>query len=794
MNDKVYKVLEYDKIIEMLKAEAASPMGRDAAGETVPLTEDYKIRELLTETDEAVSVILHKGTLPLGGLQDVKRKARYAEKGGVLGMGELLGIRSSLKVAEDVYKFLDDEEITYAPGIKAYLEVLRPESRLREHIERCIISEDEMADSASPALRDIRRKIENQRQSARARLSSMVSSSGNRELLQDAVITMRDGRLVIPVKLENRSKFPGIVHDRSSTGSTLFIEPQAVVDINNEIRELELKEQEEIRRILAELSKEVGMCVRSIVSNQKYLVRLDVIFARGRLSVKQGAFAAKLNDRGVIDIRRGRHPLLPKEKAVPVDVSAGETYRTLVITGPNTGGKTVMLKTVGLMMLMTQSGLHIPAAEGTTLPVMKKIFADIGDEQSIEQSMSTFSGHMKNVVDIQKEADGDTFILLDELGAGTDPVEGAALAIAILENLAAAGALIFATTHYSELKKYALATPGVENASMEFDIETLSPTYRLIIGAPGKSNAFEISRKLGLADSIIEEARHLLGNEDIEFENVVSALETDRRSARSKLEAAEALSEDLKRRQAEIERKERELVQKKEKILERAREEAEETINEARNFAEKVRSELREIEKEARTSMEAAKSKRLEVSTKIRKKGEKFRREYDSPKPVNTKPARREELAVGDRVNVVTLGQKGVVASLPDSKDELNVQIGNMKFKVSLGDITKIEKSGVQKHFEKTKFGSMYKEKTMSIQTSINVIGKTLDEAIAEVDKYLDDAFMSGLPEVTVVHGKGAGILSSGIRNMLRHHPHVKSFHAGDIGSGGEGVTVVEMK
>ena len=544
MNDKAEKVLEFNKIKDLLAQEAVSPMAKKAVGEIVPLTDDFLIRDLLKETDEAAAIVSAAGAPPFGGLYDVKRSVRYAEKGGVLSMRELLDIKSSLQTASQVKNFL---LVTVAEGplagkqfpvVTGLAEMLSEERRLCDHIDRCILSEDEMADGASPLLRDIRRKISQQTEAARMRIHAMISSSANKGLLQDDIVTMRDGRFVIPVKQENRSRFPGIIHDRSSSGATLFIEPQAVVNMNNEIRELEMKEQDEIRRILAELSAEAGKSVRQVINNQKYLTKLDVIFAKGRLSVRYNGCSARINTGGILDIRRGRHPLIDPEKAVPIDISAGKNYRTLVITGPNTGGKTVTLKTVGLMILMTQAGLHIPAQEGSEIPVMQKVFADIGDEQSIEQSLSTFSSHMKNIVEIIGGADGNTFVLIDELGAGTDPTEGAALAISILERLSQLGAMTMATTHYSELKKYAIATKGVENASMEFDIETLSPTYRLTIGTPGRSNAFEISKKLGLDDEIIDYARNLLGTDDIEFENVISAIQQNMSDAEAERDQA----------------------------------------------------------------------------------------------------------------------------------------------------------------------------------------------------------------------------------------------------------------
>ncbi len=794
MNDKAEKVLEFDKIKELLRQEAISPMAKKAVGEIVPITDDFLIRDLLAETDEAAAVIMAAGTPPFGGVYDVKRSVRYAEKGGILTMRELLDIKSSLQAASQVKSFFESGLAGVAnmelPIVRGLADMLNEERRLCDHIGRCILSEDEMADGASPLLRDIRRKISQQRESARMRINAMISSSSNKGLLQDDIVTMRDGRFVIPVKQENRSRFPGIVHDRSSTGATLFIEPQAIVNMNNEIRELEMKEQDEIRRILAELSAEAGKSVRQIINNQKYLTKLDVIFAKGKLSARYGGCAAEINTKGILDIRRGRHPLIDAKKVVPIDIRAGRDYKTLIVTGPNTGGKTVTLKTVGLMLLMTQAGLHVPAAEGTELPVMQKIFADIGDEQSIEQSLSTFSSHMKNIVEITAEADENTFVLLDELGAGTDPTEGAALAISILEKLSQRGSMIIATTHYSELKKYAIATKGVENASMEFDVETLSPTYRLTIGTPGKSNAFEISRKLGLDDDIIDYARNLLGTEDIEFENVITAIQKNMSDAEAERDQALELKLRLKKQEEEFERRQRQAEEKRKKIIEKARREAYDMVAEAKEFAEEVKQELRELQQEG--PGEETRKKQLNIRRRLMKKSDEYRDVFQPE--INAKPAKRSEIKLGDRVSVVSLGQKGNVVSLPDDKNELLVQIGMMKVKVRLADIAKIDKNGVQTRFEKTKYAKMYQQKTINISQEINVIGKTLEEAMMEVDKYLDDAFMSGLAQVTVIHGRGEGILKNGLKQLFRTHAHVDSYRPGDYYDGGDGVTVVTLK
>ena len=599
MDERVYRILEFDSVKKILADHAQSPMAVKDIGELAPLTKAHEIRERLKETDEAVRVILSKGSLPLGGLCDIKKKARYAEKGRVLGMDDLLDIAASLRAAAEVKKFLNDGELSDIPLIKEYGDLLNDESRFAERISSCIVSREEMADNASPALRDIRRRIAREQAGARSRINSIISSQTNKDMLQDAVVTMREGRLVIPVKQEHRARFPGIVHDSSASGATLFIEPQSVVDINNEIRELENKEREEIMRILKELSAEVGHRVRHIVNNQKYLTRLDVIFAKARMSIDMNCTAAELSEDGVLDIRQGRHPLIDPDKVVPLDITAGETYKTLIITGPNTGGKTVALKTAGLLVLMNQAGMHVPAAPGTVLPIMDDIYADIGDEQSIEQSLSTFSAHMKNIVEITKNAGSGTFVLLDELGAGTDPAEGAALAMSILEYLAEKGSLIFATTHYSELKKYALATEGVENASMEFDAERLCPTYRMIIGMPGKSNAFEISRRLGLDEEIIASAGSKLASADIEFEDLISSIEQEHKAAERELAQARALRAKLEREEEEARSRIAANEEKSRQALEKARQRASDTVAEAREFSEEVRKELRQLRKAA---------------------------------------------------------------------------------------------------------------------------------------------------------------------------------------------------
>ncbi|MGI6206359.1 MAG: endonuclease MutS2 [Anaerovoracaceae bacterium] len=791
MNERVYQILEFDSVKKILAEYAQSPMAVRDIGALEPLDKAHEIRERLKETDEAVSVILRKGSIPLGGLCDIKKKARYAEKGRVLGMDDLLDVASSLRAAAEVKKFLSDGELSDIPLIKEYGDLLNDETSLADHISRCIISRDEMADNASPALRDIRRRISRERDSARARINSIISSQAYKDMLQDSVVTMRDGRMVIPVKQEHRAKLPGVVHDSSASGATLFIEPQAVVDINNDIRELENKEREEILRILRVLSEEVAQRVRQIVNNQKYLTRLDVIFAKARMSIEMKCTAAEISEDGVLDIRQGRHPLIDKDKVVPLDITAGKTYRTLVITGPNTGGKTVALKTAGLLVLMNQAGMHVPAAPGTVLPVMKEIYADIGDEQSIEQSLSTFSAHMKNIVEITKNADSRSFVLLDELGAGTDPAEGAALAISILEFLREKGALIFATTHYSELKKYALAQDGVENASMEFDVERLCPTYRMIIGIPGKSNAFEIARRLGIDEEIIEDAGLRLASTDVEFEDLISSIEKEHKAAERELAEARSLREKMEREESESREKIAAMEKKSSDALERARQQASDMVADAREFSEEVRKELRQLRKAAPDESAAKEQK---IRRQIREKGSKYRSKEEVKKAENTHPAKKSDIKPGGRVRVVSLDKKGTIAGMPDDRDEVLVQIGLMKMRIPLSDISIIDDYGVQKTFDKTSYGRMYRQKAQTISPEINVIGMTLDEARMEVDKYIDDAYMSGLGQVRIIHGRGTGVLRSGIREMLKRNKHVDSFRSAEYNDGGEGATIVKLR
>jgi DNA mismatch repair protein MutS2 len=772
-----------------LGAEAASSITRGLIRELVPSLDVFQIKEMLAETTEAVSVIMRKGSLPLGSFYDIKDNVYLADKGSTLTMKQLLEILYNLQVARNAAAFLKSD-LPDLPVIKGLAEVLSVQKRLEEDIDRCIISEDEMADAASPELKSIRRNILRQNDAIRAKINQILNSADNRAVLQDALVTMRQGRYVVPVKQEHKARFPGIVHDQSSTGATLFIEPQAVVNLNNELRELELAEKIEIERILAELSADVGAVRDELLNNQDILVKLDFIFAKGKLSVKLKGTEPLVNTQGILRIKDGRHPLIAKDKVVPISIAIGKGYNTLVITGPNTGGKTVTLKTVGLFVLMNQAGLHVPAGSGTEMPVLQKVFADIGDEQSIEQSLSTFSSHMTNIVNIVENAGRDTLVLLDELGAGTDPLEGAALAISILEHLHDKGVMTIATTHYTELKKYALSKKSVQNASMEFDVETLSPTFRLHIGTPGRSNAFEISQKLGLKPVIVKHAKGMLEQGDIEFEEVITSIEKDRKAAEDERDEAIQLNLEMKKRKEQFDKERVKLEEQKDKILSKAREEARDMIREAKEFSDQVREELRELEKNQDSRDRNRKYE--ETRKKIRNASDKYKERLAAAE--NPDPVSADELKIGDRVKVLSLDQKGNVLTLPDDKNELMVQVGLLKISVSLDNLSKI-KDGTGKKEEKTsRYGSLYRSKVQSITPSINVRGSLLDDAVMDVDKYLDDAYIAGLKKVTIIHGRGEGVLREGIQQMLKGHKHVSGFRKGAYNEGGDGVTVVELK
>jgi len=790
MNEKSYRVLEYNKIIEMLNQCAASEMTKAQITQLKPHTDARLIKEAQSETTEAVSVIIRKGTPPLGSFYDIENSLQLARKGGALTMRDLLQVLYNLNAARNTAVFLRSD-LPNLPIIAGITDVIAVHRRLEEKIDKCILSEDEMSDNASPELRDIRRSIARQNEALKVKMNQIINSADRSGLLQDALVTMRQGRYVIPVKQEHRARFPGIVHDQSGSGATLFIEPQAIVNMNNELKELELAEKIEIQRILAELSADVSEHFHDLMNNQQLLVKLDFIFSKGKLAVKQEASEPQINTEGRIRMKKARHPLIDPSKVVPIDIHVGGNYDALIITGPNTGGKTVTLKTTGLLCMMAQTGLHIPAGWGTETAVFQKIYADIGDEQSIEQSLSTFSSHMNNIVDIVNNTDSETLVLLDELGAGTDPTEGAALAISILENLALNGAKTVATTHYTELKKYAISKAGVENASMEFDVETLSPTYKLSIGIPGKSNAFEISQKLGLSQEIIDKARMLIGRGDIQFEEVISAIEADKKAAEAERDEAIQLTLQIKKQKEELDQKQAKFEQQREKMLENAKEEARSVIEEAKEISSEVQKELKEL---SRIESMGERTKRFDESRrKIKEADSKYRGKLKVAE--NTNPVRAQDLKPGSRVKVLTLDQNGEIISLPDDKGDVHVQIGMLKVSVKVSDLMVIAEDKSKKvKSQPHKYGSLYRQKSQSISISCNVQGLNLDDAIMDVDKYLDDAFMAGLAQVTIIHGRGEGILREGLHNMFKGHKHVLKFRKGSYNEGGDGVTIVELK
>lgn len=793
MNQKALETLEYRKIIAQLKREMGSAASAKLADELTPLTSEKIIKEELRSTTEAVDLIVRKGPLPTGGIYDIREALLLAKKGGSLTMRQLLEVQNVLGISSEVVAFMHDDALPELKYIGEMVDLIVEFTALEKEISRCILTEDEMADNASPKLKDIRRSIHQQNQAIKNKLSRIITSSSNKTYLQDAIVTMRDGRYVIPVKQEYRSFFPGMVHDQSKGGATLFIEPQGVVELNNKLRELEVEEQLEIARILAELSSRVAEHYREIRSNLELLIKLDFIMAKGKLSCKMHASEPKIDVDGELRLISARHPLIEYKKAVPIDIKIGGDYRTLIITGPNTGGKTVSLKTAGLLVMMAQSGLHIPASHASTLPIFGEVFADIGDEQSIEQSLSTFSSHMKNIVSIIDKASYDSLVLVDELGAGTDPTEGAALAIAILERFYDSGALTMATTHYNELKKYALATSGVENAAMEFDVETLTPTYRLLIGVPGKSNAFEISKKLGLSESVIERASEHIKHGDMEFENVISSIEDDKRKAAADRLDAESMRAEIEERLKKLEEKEQALSEKRADIIAEAKREARELLRETKSAVKDVQKDLRRLQKlGAHTNLNTG---ALEKSRRKINEAEDLVSEK-VVKQVNSEPVSADTLKVGDRVKLLTLGQNGTILSLPDEKGNLMINIGALKVKARLQDIMLINEGKDRKPQAKSssKYGSLLRSKSSSVSASINVMGKNLDDALADVEKYLDDVYMAGLDMASIIHGRGGGILKDGIRQMLKRKKYVDSFGAASYNDGGEGVTIVRMK
>lgn len=793
MDNKSFRVLEFDKIIEALKTKASSSLGLNKIEKLEPSSDFEEVQYRLQETTEAQSILIKRGHVSLGGIHDVLDKVKRAEIGASLDPGSLLMVADTLRAARVLSNSLsgdgEEEDFNY-PIIQSLATSLYIHREIEDAIYNAIVSEIEIADSASSTLRDIRRKIVQKNQSIRSKLNTIISSATYQKYLQDSIISMRGDRFVVPVKSEYRSVVSGIVHDQSSSGATLFIEPMSIVEMNNELRKLKLDEQEEIERILAELSKMIGEIAREIISNQEILEKIDFIFAKGKLSLEMKGIDPKLNKDKSFIIKNGRHPLLDPKKVVANTIYLGDEFHTLVITGPNTGGKTVTIKTVGLFALMTQSGLHIPADFGSSMCVYDNIFADIGDEQSIEQSLSTFSSHMTRIVSILDKVTEDSLVIFDELGAGTDPVEGAALAIAILEDVRMAGAKCIATTHYSELKNYALTKKGVENAAVEFDIETLSPTYKLLIGVPGKSNAFEISKKLGLSEFVINRAKEFINTENIELEDLLQNVEKNRIKAEEDRAEAEKLRTEIQMiRDAEAEKLAK-LTNQKEKMMERARSEAFSITRQAKEEVDEIIKRLRELEQER-----ASKEKNRQIEQLRKELTDSMGSLQPTVKSmIVPKVASKEikNLKAGEDVKVITLNQEGTVVSADDRKKEAVVQIGIMKMTLPYKSLQRIKNQQQATVTKKTR--SVIKSKSGRVKGEVDLRGMNLEEATLELEKYLDDATVAGLEQVTVIHGVGTGVLKSGLQDVLKKNKHVKKKRPGGYGEGGVGVTIVTLK
>ena len=794
MNPKALKTLEYNKIIDRLTEFAGSALAKEMCRDLQPSTDLYEIQALQKETSDALSRIYQKGAVSFRGVRDIRGSIKRLEIGAIIGINELLSICSLLEVCSKVKAYSrNDRDPDFEDSLEAMFQALQPLTPVSSEIRRCIASEEELNDDASPALFKIRRSMRQINDKVHAQLQTMVNGSA-RAYLQDAVVTMRNGRYCIPVKAEHRGQIPGMIHDQSSTGSTLFVEPMAVIKLNNDLRELELKEEKEIEMILATLSARCGEETEALRDDLDLLTKLDFIFARAQLSRSMNGTQPDFNEEGRILIKKGRHPLLDKKKVVPIDIQLGKDFELLIITGPNTGGKTVSLKTVGLFTLMGQAGLHIPAFDHSELSVFHEVFADIGDEQSIEQSLSTFSAHMTNTVSILKEADDRSLVLFDELGAGTDPTEGAALAIAILSNLHRRGSRVMATTHYSELKVFALSTPGVENGCCEFDVETLRPTYRLLIGVPGKSNAFAISQKLGLSQDIIEEAKTHLTKQDEDFEDLLADLEQKRVTIEQERDQINSYKEEIRELKQRLESKQEKLDLSRDKILREANEQARNILQEAKDYADTTIRNFQKYGKAAGVSAKDMEKERGKLREKMSTVDKKLSAKNAAPKKSH-KQLTAKDLHIGDSIKVLSLNLKGTVSTLPDAKGNLFVQMGILHSQVNIRDLEKLDDTVITGgNFSKTGSGKIKMSKSASVSTEINLLGKTVDEAIMELDKYLDDAYIAHLPSVRIVHGKGTGALRKGVHNYLRRQKHVKSYRLGEFGEGDAGVTIVEFK
>lgn len=809
MNKRAGRILEYHKIIDMLVGQAAAEMTKEEASKLEPSSDINRVLEELAETEEAVKLIELKGSLPMGNFYDIGGQINLAEKGGRLSIKQLRELAYNMTVAIGIRTFMKGD-LPDLPTIESLTGLLSVFPELAERIDKSFLSDSEVADDASPNLRRIRKQMLRIEDDIKNRLQTIVNK--NRDFLQDSIVTMRADRYVIPVKQEYKQVVPGIVHDQSATGATIFIEPQVIVEMNNRRKSLEADEQLEIDRILFDLSGQVALAADRLLNNQKILVHLDFMMAKGRLAGLMQAEKVLPAQDGSVKLYEARHPLLDSKTVVPINVELG-SGQTLVVTGPNTGGKTVTLKTVGLLAMMMQSGLFLPAASRSSLPIYEEILADIGDEQSIEQSLSTFSSHMKNIVKIVDESGPGSLVLLDELGAGTDPTEGAALAIAILETLRRRGVQVMATTHYTELEKYAVQTENVENASMAFDVESLSPTYKLVMGTPGKSNAFEIASKLGLQDELVDKARDLLNGEEIAFETILEAIEDNKRQAESERQQALELHMSTRKAREEADKEIEKLKKEAERELRRARQEAREILGEAREISEELSDDLKEMQ---RTGSYKEQAHLLgDARRRIREGEDKFSEKIQVAD--KGKPASAEDIKEGVRVKIMTLGQNGLALGSPDSKNLVEVQLGSMKMKCKVKDLQLIDQGSVDRSAGKSRAGrssssggwrqavaegkkpsaggvSLHVKSAKNISTSMDVRGENADEAVYQVQQYIDQAFVAGLPSVTIIHGKGEGILKEEISKSLKKNKQVKSFRSGNPSEGGGGVTVVTIQ
>ena len=789
MNQKALKTLEFDKIIHILTAHAASEGAKEMCRKLVPYDNINDVERAQRETADALRRVYRKGSVSFGGIRDIRGSLKRLEIGGILGMGELLQIMSLLETAGKIRQYGQREaDDTSRDSLDESFEFLDPIPTLASEIRRCILADDEMADDASSALLQIRRSMRQMNDKVHNTLNSMVNGSA-RSYLQDPVVTMRDGRYCLPVKAEHRRQVPGMIHDQSSTGSTLFIEPMAVIKLNNDFKELLIKEQQEIEKILSVLSEKAAAVTEILAEDYRILTALDFIFARAMMAKDMKATRPIFNTDRQIHIKDGRHPLLDPKKAVPITVRLGDDFDLLIITGPNTGGKTVSLKTVGLFTLMGQAGLHIPAFEGSRLAVFDQVYADIGDEQSIEQSLSTFSSHMTTIVSILKEVTLNSLVLFDELGAGTDPTEGAALATSILDHLHRQGIRAMATTHYSELKVYALSTEGVENACCEFDVESLRPTYRLLIGIPGKSNAFAISSRLGLENFLIEDAKKRINAQDVSFEDMMAELQDSRVKLLNEQEEITRYKSEIRTLRDALQKKQDQINERKEKILSDAAAQANAILQEAKDYADETMKNFHKFGK-ASISVKDMEAERARLREKIKENDSRTAKAAPKPK----KKLKAAALHIGDRVRVLSLNLEGTVSTLPNPKGDLFVQMGILRSQVNINDLEYIgEAENLQKGMT-TGGGKLRMSKSAAVSTEINLIGMTVDEAIAHLDKYLDDAYLAHVPNVRIVHGKGTGALRTAVHQYLKRCKHVKTFRLGTFGEGDAGVTIAEFK